>query len=209
MTVTSNAGNKRKHAPGTLVVVAALGGSLIFGSPALRDFLQTEESGREVVLTVYADKVARGVPTVCDGLTNKVTRTPIIVGQRWTPEKCERETRAALVGVQQQLVKCFRVLPPQSVFDMGSSHAWNNGAPKTCNSAALRAWNAGDYVTGCRRLAFSDGGKPVWAYVWTGRTMANGKREMRFVKSLHKRRHRELAVCRQLASYNPGPAVWQ
>ena len=201
----SNAG-KRKRAPGSIVFVAALGGSLIFASPTLLDFLQTEESGKAVVLVVYKDRLARDEPTVCDGLTKKVTRTPIIPGERWTLEKCERETRAAVVRVQSQLVKCFRIRPPQSVFDMGSSHAWNNGAPNTCGSAALKAWNAGQFELGCRRLAFSDGGRPVWSYVWTGRMLANGKREMRFVQGLQDRRQRELKVCRQLASYQPGPA---
>ena len=109
--------------------------------------------------------------------------------------------------MQTQLVRCFKRLPPQSVFDMGSSHAWNNGAPNTCSSAAMRAWNAGDYVVGCRRLAFSDGGKPVWSYVWTGRYLPNGKKEMRFVRGLHDRRQRELAVCRQLSTYQPGAAA--
>lgn len=197
---------KRSRTPGTAVFIAALGGTLVFASPTLRDFLEREESGSQgVVLTVYADKLARGLPTVCDGLTRHVTKTPIVVGERWTMEKCERETRAAVVRVQTRLVKCFRVLPPQSVFDMGSSHAWNNGAENTCSSAALRAWNAGDYAVGCRRLAFSDGGRPVWSYTKTGRTLANGKPEMRFVRGLHDRRQRELKVCRQLDSYNPGP----
>ena len=200
---------KSPRTPGTIVLVAALGGTLIFASPTLRDFLEREESGaRGVVLTVYADKLAGGLPTVCDGLTRHVTRTPIIVGQRWTPEQCERETRAALVRVQQSLVKCFRILPPQSVFDMASSHAWNNGAPNTCASAALRAWNGGQFELGCRRLALSDGGKPVWSYVRTGKTLPNGKPEMRFVQGLQDRRQRELKLCRQLADYKPGDATW-
>ena len=44
------------------MLVAALGGTLIFASPTLRDFLEREESGsRGVVLTVYADKLASKV----------------------------------------------------------------------------------------------------------------------------------------------------
>lgn len=200
----------RTRTPGTLVFVAALGGTLIFASPTLRDFLEREESGaRGVVLTVYADKLAGGLPTVCDGLTRHVTKTPIIVGERWTMEKCEHETRSALVRVQARLVKCFRMLPPQSVFDMGSSHAWNNGADATCGSQALKAWNAGQFELGCRRLALSDGGKPVWSYTRTGRTLPNGKPEMRFVRGLQDRRQREMKVCRQLATYKPGAATWQ
>lgn len=197
---------KTRRAPGVVVAIAALGGTLIFASPAVRDFVGGWESGKERVLVVYADKLAGGLPTVCDGLTRHVTRTPIIVGQRWTTEQCEREEQAAWLRMQTSLVKCFTRLPPQSVFDMASSHAWNNGVSATCGSAALRAWNAGDYMTGCRRLAYSDGGRPVWSYVKTGRRLANGKPEMRFVQGLANRRQAEARVCPQMKAYNPGPA---
>ena len=71
-----------------------LGGSLVLGSAALLGFLgQWEGQGQHVV---YADKLAGGLPTVCKGLTRHVTTTPIIVGQRWSAEKCQREETAAL-----------------------------------------------------------------------------------------------------------------
>lgn len=190
-----------------MVFIPALGGFLIFGSVALQEFKGRWESGRERVLTVYADKLAGGLPTVCDGLTRHVTSTPIIVGQRWTTEKCMAEEAAARDKVQRQLVKCFDILPPQSVFDMGTDHAWNNGVPNTCGSQAMKAWNAGQWELGCRRMVFSDGGKRVWAYTKTGRKLPNGKPEYRFVQGLANRGDARLAVCRQLATYNPGPVL--
>ena len=60
-----------------------LAGSLVLCAASLVAFLGDWESGgKDPVLTVYADKLAGGIPTVCDGLTRHVTKTPIIVGER-------------------------------------------------------------------------------------------------------------------------------
>lgn len=170
-------------------------GGVALGSGVLLAFLMLWESSGKPILTVYADKLAGGLPTVCDGLTRHVTKTPIVVGERWSHEKCEDETTAAVVRVQLQLLKCFQVRPPQSVFDAASSHAWNFGAASTCGSASMKAWNRADYAVGCRRLYVSDAGKSVWSYVKTGRTLPSGKPEYRFVRGLQNRRYGEYNLC--------------
>ena len=158
---------------------------LVLGSAALLAFLTTWESGAERVLTVYADKLAHGIPTVCNGLTRHVTDTPIIVGERWTTEKCEREEARALeIHVQRPLLRCFKRIPPQSVFDAASSHGWNFGVRKTCGSLAMQAWNRGDWALGCQRIYRSDAGKPVWSY-------SGG----RFYRGLQNRRQAEYRMC--------------
>lgn len=164
------------------IVVA--GAALVAGSAALMTFLGRWEGAAEY--TVYADKLANGLPTVCKGLTHHVTSTPIIVGQVWSPEKCEAEERAAVIRVQQDLAKCFRRPPPQMVFDMATSHAWNLGAPRTCGSRAMAAWNEGQWELGCRRLFRGDDGRMVWVY-------AGGK----FIRGLANRREAEAAQCAQ------------
>lgn len=169
------------------------GGGLVLASAMLIAFLGKWEGGAEY--TVYADQLAGGLPTACKGLTKHVTRTPIIVGEVWTPEKCEREERAALIKVQTQLRKCFATEPQQSVFDSASSHAWNFGVAATCGSAAMRAWNDGKVDLGCRRIAHSDSGKPVWSYVKSDRLLENGKPEMVFVRGLARRRTDEVELC--------------
>lgn len=199
--------NKKKRSPGKWIFIPALGGALIFGSIGVREFGEKWESGGERVLVVYPDKVARNIPTVCDGLTHHVTDTPIVVGERWSEEMCEREEQAARTKLQLHLIRCFDRLPPQSVFDMASDHAWNNGVAGTCGSAAMKAWNRGDWPLGCRRLVFSDGGKRVWAYTKTGRKLPNGKPEYRYVQGLANRGDDRLRVCRQLAAYDPGEAT--
>lgn len=76
---------------------------------------------------------------------------------------------------------------------MATSHAWNLGVGATCSSEAMKAWNNGDWELGCRRLALSDAGKPVWSY--TCKTVAAGKRECTFVQGLANRREREWSHC--------------
>lgn len=177
----------------TTILVAGV--TLVAGSPFLMAFLGKWESGANRVLVVYADKLAHDLPTVCNGLTRHVTKTPIIVGQKWTEEQCEAEETAAVIRVQQQLAPCFKLPPEQRVWDMATSHAWNSGAPNTCSSLAMVAWNEGDWELGCVRLSRSDEGRYVWSYVRTGKYLPNGKPEMRFVQGLANRRADETKTC--------------
>lgn len=170
----------RVNAKGLAAIAAA---GLTVCSPVLYHFLGKWEG--ESQYTVYADKLANGIPTVCKGITHHVTDTPIIVGEVWSKEKCEAEEKAAIVAVQSNLILCFNSrYPPQSVFDMATSHAWNFGYPSTCGSQAMKAWQQGNWELGCRRLQVSDGGRLVWTY-------ANGK----FVRGLANRRADERAHC--------------
>lgn len=172
---------------------AAIGAGLILAAASLMGFLGRWEGENQ--LTVYADKLAHGLPTVCKGLTRHITTTPIVVGEKWSVEKCEAEERKAVIKVQRSLLQCFRIEPPQSVLNMATSHAWNFGASATCGSSAMSAWNAEQWALGCRRLALADDDRPIWSYVKTGRKLANGKWEMKFVKGLANRRQAERAVC--------------
>lgn len=174
-----------------------LGGSLVLASAALLGFLGTWEGAEQHV--VYADNLASGLPTVCKGLTRHVTSTPIIVGERWSAEKCLREESAALQRVQTALAQCFKVLPPQYVFDAASSHAWNFGHPSTCTSLAMASFNQGDWATGCRRLSLSDAGRPVWSF--TSRIdPKTGVKVYTFIQGLAKRRQAETSFCHKGAA---------
>lgn len=173
---------------------AGAAAKLVLCSAALLAFLGVWEGNAEY--TVYADKLAGGLPTVCKGLTKHITRTPIVVGEEWSSAKCEKEERAAVTRVQTRLLRCFDPFPPpQSVFDMATSHAWNLGVGATCGSAAMKAWNRQEWQLGCRRLAFSDDGRRAWSYVKTGKKLSNGKPEHKFVQGLANRRSAEYAAC--------------
>ena len=172
---------------GTLKYFPHIAGSLILASAASLGILHKWEPAKgkpDAHLVVYADKLANGLPTVCRGITKHVATVPVIVGEKWTEEKCRQQEEQALSKVQSQLVLCFKTLPPQSTFDAATSHAWNFGVSKTCNSAAMKQWNMQHWEMGCRLLAFDYQGKPNWSY-------ADGK----FVQGLHNRRIDEMNLC--------------
>lgn len=173
-------------------IIMVCGVALIGASPFLASFLGKWESGPKRVLTVYADKLAGGLPTVCNGLTRHVTATPIIVGETWTDAQCEAEEETAIIAVQTQLARCFKRPVSQMVFDVATSHAWNNGVAATCGSLAMKAWNDGNTALGCQRMARSDAGRPVWSYTCT---IISGVRECTFVQGLANRREDEAANC--------------
>ena len=162
-------------------------GGLVLGSAAVVAMIALFEGGmnRDGSSVVYADKLAGGLPTVCAGLTKHVTTTPIIVGERWSGEKCRAEMSKALATAQVQLLKCFRVEPPQAVFDAATSMAWNVGVPSVCNSTAMRYWRAEAWALGCERMSVTASGKPNWSYV--GGT---------FVRGLANRRGEETKHCK-------------
>lgn len=180
---------KQRAAVGAGVIMVA-GVALQAASRELMAFLQRWESGRARVLVVYPDKLAGNIPTVCNGLTKHVTRTPLIVGERWTEERCEAEERAAVIQMQQRLAPCFKRSPNQVVWDMASSHAWNFGPAATCGSGAMQAWNRGEWARGCQRIARGDDGSLIWSYVTDPKT---GRKV--FVQGLANRRADEAQTC--------------
>lgn len=166
--------------------VTAVAAGLVFASAAALGLINKWEFGRKAsVYRVYADKLANGLPTSeCNGITRYVTTTPLRVGDVWTQAQCDAETKVALDKVQTALIQCFARVPPQSVFDAATSHAWNFGVGRTCGSSSMRAWNAGGWDEGCRRLLFSSDGRLTWVY-------SGGK----FVRGLANRRSDELILC--------------
>ena len=176
--------NKKKRTPPAWLLLPILGGGIWLGTDDSRDKIEKWESSGDRVLVAYADKIAAGIPTVCNGLTRHVTTTPIIVGEKWTDEKCEAHESAVTHTVQRELAKCFTRLPPQSVFDAATSHAWNFGVRKTCGSTSMKLWNRGEWSLGCTRLAYTEKYKPNWSNVGS-----------KFYQGLHNRRKDEMKLC--------------
>ena len=165
-----------------------LAGSLILASAATGVILHKWEPDKrkpEAHLYVYADKLASNTLTVCSGITQVMSSKKLVLGDKWTQEDCNRAEENALSKVQNNLAMCFTKLPPQSVFDSATSHAWNFGYPKTCASASMKQWNLGNWKLGCNLIAYQyDGVTPNWSY-------SDGK----FYKGLHNRRLDEARVC--------------
>ena len=143
--------------------------------------------------TVYADKLASGLPTVCKGITRHTSPFPVVVGDYWSPGRCAEVEQLVIRKTQLRLADC--ITNPdlsQNTFDALTSHGHNVGVPSTCASRAVALINAGRIADGCRALAWAPDGKtPVWAYV----TDAQGRK--RFVQGLHNRRLTEMALCLQ------------
>lgn len=157
-------------------------GAIALASPFLMDFLGRWE-GREYV--VYADKLAGGLPTVCKGITKWTSPYPVIVGQRWSAEKCNEVERRVTIETQTKLARCVTNQNiTQNVFDALTSHAHNVGVGSTCGSRAVRLINAGQIIAGCDAIAHGTNGRPVWSY-------ADGK----FVRGLYNRRLDERKLC--------------
>lgn len=168
-----------------------LAGSLILASAGTVGILHKWEpavdpKNPEAHLIVYTDGIGKGRPlTVCSGLTNAVSKKKLVSGDKWTQAECDTYESIAIIEVQEKLAMCFTSLPPQSVFDSATSHAWNFGYAKTCGSASMREWNKGNYRQGCQLLAYQYDGKTAnWAY-------SDGK----FYKGLHNRRIDEMTYC--------------
>lgn len=175
----------RRIKGGVAALVAS--GVLVLASVRLMDFLgRWEGQGQQVV---YADRLARGLPTMCKGVTKHTGPYPVVVGDYWSPERCAEVERMVVSKGQLQLARCINVAISQPIFDALSSHAHNFGVPSTCASRAVGLINAGRLAEGCNALANAPDGAPVWSYV----TDQRGRK--RFVQGLRNRRLEERALC--------------
>jgi len=134
----------RRIKGGVAALVAS--GVLVLASVRLMDFLgRWEGQGQQVV---YADRLARGLPRVCKGVTKHTSPYPVVVGDYWSPERCAEGERMVVSKGQLQLARCINVAISQPIFDALSSHAHNFGVPSTCASRAVGLMNAGRLAGG-------------------------------------------------------------
>lgn len=163
--------------------------ALVLSSSTLMAFLgEWEGNGQN---QVYADRLARGLPTVCKGITRHTSPYPVVVGDYWSPDRCAEVEELVTRKGQLALADCLKNDKiRQNTFDALSSHGHNFGVPSTCASRAVGLINAGRIAEGCKALAWAPDGKtPVWAYV----TDAQGRKV--FVRGLHARRVAEAKLC--------------
>lgn len=162
--------------------------ALVLGSSTLMAHLgKWEGDGQNVV---YADKLARGLPTVCKGITRHTSPYPVVVGDYWSPERCEEVEQMVVEKGQLALADCLtNDQISQNTFDSLSSHGHHFGTSATCASRALVLINKGRIKEGCRALAWGADGRPVWAYV------TDEKGNKVFVRGLHNRQLDEARLC--------------
>ena len=136
--------------------------------------------------TVYADKVANGIATVCRGHTGKDLEGNILkVGTPYTEEQCNSIDRYNAVKYSSAILYCVKVNINQETLDALSLFAWNVGIKAACvDSQAIKLINQGKISDGCRALATNQYGRPAWS-------MAGGK----YVQGLQNRRLYERDWC--------------
>ena len=174
--------------------VLKYGATLVLASAGLGSFLGVWEPDKNRPGVVYPDMLAGGLPTVCKGITKHTSPYPVVLGDVWSPERCEEVERLVTTRYQLTLLDCINTKVSQHTFDALSSHAHNFGVGSTCASKALGLINAGHLAEGCRSLAYTPSGQPNWSSVKTGK-LINGVPEYRFVQGLHNRRKAEMALC--------------
>ena len=164
-------------------------GAIVLASASLAGFLgKWEGDGQNVV---YPDKLARGLPTVCKGITRHTSPYPVVVGDYWSQARCAEVEQLVVEKGQLALADCLtNPKIGQNTFDALSSHGHNFGVPSTCASRAVGLINSGRIADGCKAIAWGPDGKtPVWAFV----TDAQGRKQ--FVRGLHARRVAEAELC--------------
>lgn len=144
----------RAKVAASAVAVLIGSGAIELCSPQLQAFLaRWEGDGQNVV---YADRLAKGLPTVCKGITRHTSPYPVVVGEFWSEERCAEVERMVVEKGQLSLADCLtNPAISQNTFDALSSHAHNFGVPTTCASRAVGLINAGDIAAGCKALPWA------------------------------------------------------
>lgn len=120
-------------------------GSLAIAGAALLAFVRTWEGSETIA---YADRLAGGLPTVCNGHTG----SDVKVGDVWTKEQCDAILVKDVAGHGQRLLSCVRVPLNQHQYDALSSWAYNIGTGAACQSTLVRLLNQGQYTAACDQL---------------------------------------------------------
>ena len=133
------------------------------------------------ILHVYADKLARGIPTYCAGRTDWAAP----VGTRLTSDDCKAVNKTTLLEYGYAVLGCMNWdhLTPRRLVAF-TMLAVNVGKQAACNSLAAQHVNAGRIATGCDLIARTPDGRPNWS-------SAAGK----YVQGLQNRRQAERALC--------------
>ena len=130
---------------------------------------------------VYADKLARGIPTFCAGRTDWSAK----VGTPLSSDTCAEVNKITLLEYGYAVLECANWDYLSATRLVGLTiFAINVGKSAACKSQAMVNINRGRIYEGCNLIAYKPSGAPNWSY-------ADGK----FVQGLHNRRRAELDLC--------------
>lgn len=113
------------------------------------------------ILSVYADKLANGIPTRCAGDTNH----SMPVGTKLTSDQCKEINKLTLIKYGTAVLACtqWEHLTPERLVGL-TMFAINVGANGACGSQSFKAINRGEIKAGCDLLARRPDGSPNWSY---------------------------------------------
>ena len=131
---------------------------LVLGGVALLAGMHRWESQE---LTVYADKLAGGLPTYCSGRTHP--SRPI--GERLAKQECDAIDRETAIEYGRAILGCIPAdRLDQNSFDAFTLFAINVGKQGACESRAARLMRDGNREAACKALASSPDGRPAWSF---------------------------------------------
>lgn len=131
-------------------------GSIVIAGAALMAFVSGWEGDEKVA---YADKLAYGLPTVCNGHTGPDVR----VGDVWTKAQCDAILVKNIEKHGTGLLNCVKVPLNQNQYEAYSSWTFNVGVGAACGSTLVKLLNMGQYTAACDQLLKWNkaSGKPV------------------------------------------------
>lgn len=155
---------------------------------SLLAFVSTWEGDKK---TAYADKLAQGLPTVCNGHTGPDVK----VGDVWTKAQCDAILVKDVEKHGEGLLACLPVALNQNEYNAYTSLAFNNGVAAVCNSSIPGKLSRGERVEACNTiLEFNkvrDYSKPK---VWSTKRK-RWEHPLIPVRGLTNRRKAENALC--------------
>lgn len=165
-------------------VIAGSTGGLVLATVTLITSL-TDLEGSPT--TVYADKLAYGIPTVCAGHTDWT----LVPGQSYTKADCDKINAATAAEYGQAVIDCIGESNlDQNMLDAMTLFAINVGKGTACKSRAAQLMRAHKSQEGCQAMSRAPNGRRVWVY-------AGGQ----FRQGLANRRDFETALCLKPVSH--------
>src|SRR3546814_18338575 len=93
--------------------------------------------------TVYPDRLADNLPTVCKGITKHTSPYPVVLGDYWSDARCDAVEQLVVTKSQLKLADCLtNPAITQPIFEALTSHGHNFGVPATCATRAVGLINA-------------------------------------------------------------------
>lgn len=131
-------------------------GGLVIGGPDIVAALQKVEKQET---TVYADKLAFGIPTVCSGYTDWSLR----VGQVYDKAFCDKLDQKTAIEYGLAIAEC---IGPENLnqhsLDAMTLFGVNVGKVGACGSRAAQLLRAKKHDDGCRAISRGPNGQRVW-----------------------------------------------